>query len=74
MYLDSCKIGTRLLFAGNVTKQPYFKDLQYRVVGELTNTNIIMNDTFWLGVYPAITKEMMLYIAKQLDTFLNGAQ
>ncbi len=74
MYLNSCKIGTRLLFAGNITKQPYFKDLQYRVVGDLTNTNVIMNDTFWLGVYPAITEEMMLYIAKQLDTFLNGAQ
>jgi CDP-6-deoxy-D-xylo-4-hexulose-3-dehydrase len=74
LHLDSCKIGTRLLFAGNITKQPYFKDLNYRIVGELTNTDIIMNNTFWLGIYPAITEEMMQYIAMQLDSCLNGAQ
>jgi CDP-6-deoxy-D-xylo-4-hexulose-3-dehydrase len=74
LHLDSCKIGTRLLFAGNITKQPYFKDLNYRIVGELTNTDIIMNNTFWLGIYPAITEEMMQYTAMQLDSCLNGAQ
>jgi CDP-6-deoxy-D-xylo-4-hexulose-3-dehydrase len=74
VHLDSSKIGTRLLFAGNITKQPYFKDLRYRVVGELTNTDTIMKNTFWLGIYPAITEEMMQYIAEQLDSFLNGAQ
>lgn len=53
-YLDSHKIGTRLLFAGNLTKQPYFQDIEYRIVGNLTNTDITMNKTLWLGIYPAL--------------------
>ena len=68
-YLDEHKIGTRLLFAGNLTKQPYFKDHEYRVIGRLENTDRIMNQTFWIGIYPGISTEMMDYAAEILKQF-----
>ena len=52
-YLDQYKIGTRLVFAGNLTRQPYFQGRRYRVCGDLTNTDRVMNDTFWIGVQPS---------------------
>ena len=64
--LTEAKIGTRLLFAGDLRKQPYFKEINYRTVGELSNTDIILNDTFWIGVTPMINDEMINYI---LDVF-----
>ena len=70
-YLDQKKVGTRLLFAGNLTRQPFMKDVQYRVSGELKNTDIVMNNTFWIGVQPALTKEMLEYTASQIETFLG---
>ena len=70
-FLDDNKIGTRLLFAGNLLKQPYFKDVEYRVVGDLTNTDITMNYTFWLGVQPALTNEHLDYIADKLEEFFG---
>ena len=70
-YLDSHKIGSRLLFAGNLLKQPYFKDVQYRVVGELTHTDMTMNQTFWLGVQPALTTENLDFIADKLEEFFG---
>lgn len=70
-FLDQKKIGTRLLFAGNLTRQPYFKDIQYRVVGELINTDYIMNQTFWLGVFPGLQCEHLDYIAEKLKEFLG---
>ncbi len=70
-YLDSHKIGSRLLFAGNLLKQPYFKDVHYRVVGELVNTDITMNQTFWLGVQPALTKENLDFVADKLEEFFG---
>ena len=57
--LDSKKIGTRLLFAGNLIRQPYMMGRNYRVSGELTNTEIVMNQTFWVGVQPALTEDML---------------
>lgn len=70
-YLDQNKIGSRLLFAGNLTRQPYFKDKDYRVQGELVNTDIIMNQTFWLGIYPGLGEEQLDFIVKKLEEFLG---
>lgn len=70
-FLDDNKIGSRLLFAGNLLKQPYFKDIAYRVVGDLTNTDITMNYTFWLGVQPALTFEHLDYVADKLEEFFG---
>lgn len=65
-FLEKNKIGTRLMFAGNLTRQPLYKDKEYRVVGELKNTDMIMNNTFWVGIYPALNEVHMNYIAEKL--------
>ncbi|WP_369920476.1 lipopolysaccharide biosynthesis protein RfbH [Marinomonas polaris] len=70
-YLDQCKIGTRLLFAGNLIRQPYFEGVDYRIVGELTNTDITMNQTLWLGIYPGLGEEHLNYIAEKLEEFFG---
>ena len=70
-FLDEHKIGTRLLFAGNLIRQPYFQNVNYRVVGELTNTDRIMNNTFWLGVYPGLTEEHLDYVISKLEEFFG---
>jgi len=65
--LTEAKIATRLLFAGDIRKQPYFKQYKYRVSGELNNTEIVLNNTFWIGVTPMINDEMIDYI---ISTFI----
>jgi CDP-6-deoxy-D-xylo-4-hexulose-3-dehydrase len=70
-YLDEKKIGTRLLFAGNVTRQPYFVDRPHRIVGTLKNTETVLQKTFWLGVYPGLTPEMIDYVVDQIGAFLR---
>ncbi len=65
-YLETKKISTRLLFGGNMTKQPAYSDIQYRVVGDLKNSDRVMNNLFWIGVYPGLTNEMRSYV---IDTF-----
>ena len=70
-YLDNHKIGTRLLFAGNLTKQPYFEDIEYRIVGDLINTDITMNQTLWLGVYPGLGGSQLDYIVKTMTDFFG---
>lgn len=70
-YLDQNKVGTRLLFAGNLTRQPYFTGRTYRVHRELAATDVVMNRTFWLGVYPGLNEEMLDYIASKLETFFG---
>lgn len=70
-YLDQNKIGTRLLFAGNLTRQPYMIGRNFRVSGELTNTDIVMNQTFWLGVYPGLGTVHLDFVAERLEEFLG---
>ena len=72
-FLDSRKIGTRLLFAGNLTRQPAYKNVDWRIVGDLTNTDIVMRRTFWVGTYPGLTNEMLDYIAESITEFVNNA-
>ena len=70
-YLDQHKIGTRLLFAGNLTRQPYMVGRNYRVSGELVNTDRVMNDTFWIGVFPGLTEEMLDFVATKLEEYFG---
>jgi CDP-6-deoxy-D-xylo-4-hexulose-3-dehydrase len=70
-YLDQEKIGTRLLFAGNLIRQPYMEGRSYRVSGDLTHTDTVMNDSFWVGVYPGLTEEMLDFTASKIETFLG---
>jgi len=70
-YLDQQKIGTRLLFAGNLTRQPYMANAQYRISGDLKNTDVVMNQTFWIGVQPSLSKEMLEYTVSQIEIFLG---
>ncbi len=71
-FLDSRKIGTRLLFAGNIMKQPAYKNVDFRVVGDLTNTDIVMKRSFWVGVYPGLTKPMLDYVIESITDFMSG--
>ncbi|MBU0618611.1 lipopolysaccharide biosynthesis protein RfbH [Patescibacteria group bacterium] len=72
-FLEANKIGTRLVFGGNITKQPYFVNykINYRQVGKLANTDTIMNNSFWLGIYPGISKTMLNYVIATLNKFLE---
>ena len=72
-YLDQNKVGTRLLFAGNLTCQPYMIGANYRVSGDLTNTDKVMNNTFWIGVQPALTQDMLDYAAQKIESYLGVA-
>lgn len=68
-FLNENHVATRLLFAGNITRQPYFQNRSYRVHGALGNTDIIMKETFWLGVYPRLNEEMLDYVGTQMEKF-----
>lgn len=70
-YLDQNKIGTRLLFAGNLTRQPYMIGRSFRISEPLTNTDIVMNNTFWIGVQPALTEEMLAFTSEKIETFFG---
>jgi len=69
--LDELKIGTRLLFAGNLTRQPSMIGQNYRVSGNLQQTDEVMNQTFWIGVYPGIGREQLEFVASQLEIILR---
>jgi len=72
--LEAQKIGTRLLFAGNLIRQPAYADYEYRVVGDLPNTDFVMNHVFWIGVYPGLTKQMLDFIITTMTSFIASAQ
>ncbi len=71
-YLDQYKVGTRLLFAGNLTRQPYMAGRNFRISGDLTKTDIVMNNTFWIGLQPALSYEMLDYSVNRIESFLSS--
>ena len=71
-YLNDKKIGTRLLFGGNLLKQPYMLGRQYRTSGEIVNADVVMNDTFWIGVYPGLDEASLGYIVEKISCFISG--
>ena len=70
-YLEEHKIATRMLFAGNITKHPCFEDVEYRVSGGLVNTDRIMNDTFWIGLYPGLSDHHLKFMLERIRDFIN---
>ena len=70
-FLSQHQIGTRLLFAGNLTRQPYFEHLNYRIHGNLDNTDTIMNYTFWIGVYPGLSHEHLDFCVQKIEEFFG---
>ena len=70
-YLNENKIGTRLLFSGNLTKQPYMKDINFRIHKELKNTDFVMENTFWIGLYPGLFVSHLEYVSEKLKIFFS---
>lgn len=70
-YLDQNKIGTRLLFAGNLTRQPYMIGRNFRISGELTHTDLVMSNSFWVGVYPGLSEEMLSFMVDKIESFFG---
>ncbi len=73
-YLEEKRIGTRLLFGGNLIRQPAYHGLTYRVVGELNHTDKIMQNAFWIGLFPALNEEILTYIVGQLNQFFRNTK
>ena len=71
-HLNQHQVATRLLFAGNITKQPYFSNQKYRISSSLKNTDLIMKNTFWLGVYPKLTEKMLDYSVSAIGNFVKS--
>ena len=69
---DEKKIGTRLLFGGNLLRQPYMMGRNYRVVGELNNCDFVMRRTFWIGVYPGLTNAHLNYVIESLSNYVKA--
>ena len=69
-HLDANRIGTRLLFGGNLTRQPYMRDRNYRVVGELTNADIVTDRTFWIGLYPGLEQDHLHFATETIKRFI----
>jgi CDP-4-dehydro-6-deoxyglucose reductase, E1 len=71
-FLEGRKIGTRLIFAGNMLRQPAYRDIEHRVVGDLKNSDTVMNRSFWIGTYPGLTPAMLDYAADSIIEFVTG--
>jgi CDP-6-deoxy-D-xylo-4-hexulose-3-dehydrase len=72
--LDAKKIGTRLLFAGNLLRQPAYEGLEYRVIGDMSGSDYVMNHVFWIGVFPGLTNEMLDYVVETMSAFAEKAK
>ncbi len=72
--LEAQKIGTRLLFGGNLTRQPAYEGCEFRVISDLRNTDYVMNSVFWVGVYPGLTKEMLDFVAQTIYSFASDTK
>jgi CDP-4-dehydro-6-deoxyglucose reductase, E1 len=72
--LEAQKIATRLLFGGNLTRQPAYEECEFRVIGDLRNTDYVMNSVFWIGVYPGLTKEMLDFVAQTIYAFASDTK
>ena len=72
-WLEAHKIAARLLFAGNLTRQPAYREQKYRVVGDLTRTDEVMERVFWVGVYPGLTQSMLDYVCDMLIALCESA-
>lgn len=70
-YLEKNNIATRMLFGGNLIRQPAYGKIKYRLAGNLSNTDLVMNNLFWLGVYPGISPAMIKYINNTVDNFFT---
>jgi CDP-6-deoxy-D-xylo-4-hexulose-3-dehydrase len=70
-HLENSKVATRMLFGGNLTKQPAYNGKEHRIVSKLKNTNYIMKNSFWIGVYPGITEEMLKYVVGVFEDYLK---
>ena len=70
-HLDAARIGTRLLFGGNLIRQPYMRNRNYRVVGDLTNADLVTDNTFWIGLYPGLGDDHLAYATDQIKHFVN---
>ena len=70
-YLEDNKIATRMLFGGNLTKQPAYENVKYKICGDLRNTDLVMNNLFWIGVYPGLSKEMLGYVCGKFEWFFK---
>lgn len=70
-HLEDNKIATRMLFGGNLLKQPAYENINHKVVGSLKNTDAVMNNMFWIGVYPDLTEEMLIFILKTFNDFFK---
>ncbi|RZM06411.1 MAG: lipopolysaccharide biosynthesis protein RfbH, partial [Sphingomonas sp.] len=73
-WLDANRIGTRLLFGGNLLRQPYMRHREYRVVGELTNADLVTHHTFWIGLYPGLTEDHIAFQVDMIRRFVAGAR
>jgi CDP-6-deoxy-D-xylo-4-hexulose-3-dehydrase len=71
--LEAKKIGTRLLFGGNLLRQPAYRDCAYRFLGDLRNTDFVMNNVFWVGVYPGLTRPMLDFVAESIRDFVANS-
>ena len=71
-YLERNKIATRMLFGGNLIKQPAYKNVKFRLAGDLNNSDLVMNNLFWIGVYPGLSEKMLAYVCTKFEEFFKS--